>query len=141
MLQVECLISVEEGRCAVGEWLKAGVWRHILRLPPMIGTRRVGELADRARVEVGALSEEHRAVHHFVVRELPRVGAPLSAQVVAERMNLQFAQVVRILDELEAKKAFLFRDDQGAVVWAYPVTAAETPHRLSFKSGERLYAA
>ena len=50
-------------------------------------------------------------------------------------------RVLGILDELEAKKAFLFRDGRGAVVWAYPVTAAETPHRLFFKSGDRLYAA
>ena len=107
----------------------------------MIGTKRVGQLADRARVEVGALSGEHRAVHHFVVRELPRAGEPLPPQVVAERLNLPLALVVQILDELEAKKTFLFRDEQGAVVWAYPVTAAKTPHRLSFKSGERLYAA
>jgi len=125
----------------VREWLNAGVWRHMIRLPPMIGARRVGQLADRARGEVGALSEEHRAVHHFVVRELPRVGAPLPPQLVAESLNLRLAQVVRILDELEAKRAFLFRDDQGSVVWAYPVTAAKTSHRLSFKSGERLYAA
>ena len=125
----------------MGDWLKVGVGRHILRLPPKIGKRRVGQLADRTRAEVGALSEQHRAVHHFLVRELPRVGAPLPPQLVAESLNLSLAHVVRILDELEAKKAFLFRDDQGAVVWAYPVTAAETPHRLSFKSGERLYAA
>ena len=75
------------------EWLKAGVWRHMIRLPPMIGTRRVGQLADRARGEVGALSEEHRAVHHFVVRELPRVGAPLPPQLVAESLNLRLAHV------------------------------------------------
>lgn len=125
----------------MGDWLKAGVWRHILSLPPKIGKRRVGQLADQARAEVDALSEQQRAVHHFVVRELPRVGTPLPPQVVARGLNLPQDDVVRILDELEAKKAFLFRDSQGAVVWGYPVTAAETPHHLSFKSGERLYAA
>lgn len=123
------------------EWLKAGVWRYILPLPQKIGKRRVGQLADKVRAEVGALSEQHRAVHHFVVRELPRAGTPLPPQVVAESLNLPLEGVVEILDELEAKKTFLFRDDKGAVVWAYPVTAEETPHRLSFQSGERLYAA
>lgn len=31
--------------------------------------------------------------------------------------------------------------EAGAVVWAYHMTAAVTPHRLTFSSGERLYAA
>ncbi len=125
----------------MSDWLKVGVWRHLLRIPPNISKRRLAGLADRAQTEAGSLSEEHRAVHHFVVQELPRVGGPLSPDAVADRLDLPRERVVEILDELEAKKAFLFRDDRGAVVWAYPVTAAETPHRLYFKSGERLYAA
>ena len=36
---------------------------------------------------------------------------------------------------------FLFGDEWGAVEWAYPVTAAQTPHRLAFSSGERINAA
>ena len=125
----------------MSDWLKVGVWRHMLRLPPKIGPRRVGKLADRAKAEVGALSEEHRIVHHFVVRELPRTEGPLAPQVVAENLRIPLDRVIQILDDWEARKAILFRNDQGAVVWAYPVTAAETPHRLTFKSGERLYAA
>ena len=125
----------------MSEWLKAGVWRHVLRIPPIVGKRRVEGLAERASAEAGALSDEHRAIHHFVVQELPRAGEPLAPAAVAESLGLSLAQVVQILDDLEAKKAFLFRDDQGAVVWAYPVTVEETPHRLTFKSGERLYAA
>ncbi len=125
----------------MSDWLKVGMLRHILRLPPKIGTRRVGKLAARAKAEVGALSEEHRAVHHFVVRELPRTKGPLPPQVVADNLHLSLERVIQIFDDWEAKKAILFRNDQGAVVWAYPVTAAETPHRLTFRSGERLYAA
>jgi len=49
--------------------------------------------------------------------------------------------VLRILDELEKKMTFLYRDEQGAVLWAYPVTAARTPHRITFSSGERISAA
>lgn len=123
------------------DWLKVGVWRHMLRVPPVVGRRRLAGLATRARAEVGALSEQHRMVHHSVVRELPRIGKPLTPPVIAENVHLPLARVVQILDELEAKKTFLFRNDQGAVLWAYPVTVEETPHRLSFKSGDRLYAA
>jgi hypothetical protein len=36
---------------------------------------------------------------------------------------------------------FVFRNGQGAVVWAYPVTVERTPHHLVFGSGEQVYAA
>ncbi|MCP5119016.1 MAG: hypothetical protein GY953_50070, partial [bacterium] len=95
------------------DWLRVGVWRHMLRIPPMVGKRRLGGLAARAQAEAGALSQRHRAVHHFAVRELPRFDEPLPPQVVAENLDLPLSDVVQILDELEAKKAFLFRDDLG----------------------------
>lgn len=121
--------------------IKLGIWRHIVPLPSIVGTKRVEALSRRAQSESEALSDEHRAVHHFVVEALPNVEGPLSPETVAEELRLPLPRVIQILDELEAKKAFLFRDEQGAVTWAYPVTAAVTPHRLTFNSGERLYAA
>ena len=30
---------------------------------------------------------------------------------------------------------------QGAVTWAYPVTVDQTPHHLTFNTGEKIYAA
>ena len=126
---------------AVSEWLMAGVWRHILRLPPAIGRKRVGQLADRARAEVDVVSTQHRAVHHFVVREVPRFGRPMPPQTIAEGLDLPLPTVIQILTDLEARKIFLFRDEEGSVVWAYPVTAEQTPHRIRFRSGETLYAA
>jgi hypothetical protein len=45
-----------------------------------------------------------------------------------------------LLDELE-KKLVLFRNEQGAVVWAYPATADRTPHHVTFSTGEQGYAA
>jgi hypothetical protein len=46
-----------------------------------------------------------------------------------------------ILDELEKHMTFLFRDEQGAVAWAYPVTVDRTPHHVTFDTGEQVYAA
>ena len=125
----------------MSEWLMAGVSRHILRLPPAIGKKRVSQLADRARAEVGVVSTQHRAVHHFVVREMPRFGRPMPPQTIAEGLDLPLPTVIQILTDLEARKIFLFRDEEGSVVWAYPVTAEQTPHRIRFRSGETLYAA
>jgi hypothetical protein len=87
------------------------------------------------------MSPEHRLVHHYVVRELPRVGEPIPAERVARDLTLSLAHIVRILRDLEEHLTFLFRNDRGDVVWAYPVTVEKTPHRITFGSGERLYAA
>lgn len=125
----------------MSDWLLAGVWRLIIRLPPAIGRKRVGELAERAREVVGAFSAQHHAVHHFVVRELPRFGTPLSPPHIADCLDLPLPTVIGILADLEAKKGFLIRNGDGDVVWAFPVTAEPTPHRIRFKSGETLYAA
>ena len=125
----------------MSEWLMFGVWRLILRLPPGIGKRRVGQLAARAKREGGAVSAQHRAVHRFVVRELPRYGRPMPPRHVAESLGIPPVTVTRILADLEAQKGFLFRDEAGAVAWAYPLAAVPTPHRIRFKSGETLYGA
>jgi len=125
----------------MSDWLMFGVWRHILRIPPAMGRKRVGQLAERAREVVGAVSAQHRAVHHFVVRELPRFGTPLPPQHIADALDLPLPTVIGILADLEARKSFLIRNGDGEVVWAFPVTAEPTPHRIRFKSGETLYAA
>ena len=119
----------------------AGVWRHILPLPPAIGKRRVEQLGARAQAEFGAMSDLHRAIHHFVVRELPRHGIPMPPRAIAESLGLPPAEVGAVRADLEARKTFLYRNEDGAVVWAYPVTVEQTPHQIRFRSGETLYAA
>ena len=125
----------------MNDWLLVGVWRHLLRLPPAVGRRRIAQLAQRARTEVDALPAAHREVHRFVVRELPRFGQPMPPDAIANRLEIPLERVTEILADLEARKGFLFRNDDGAVAWAYPVTAEQTPHRIRFTSGETLYAA
>ena len=125
----------------MSDWLLFGVWRLILRLPPALGRKRVGQLAERFREVVDSVSAQHRAVHHYVVRELPRLGRPLPPQHIADGLDLPLPTVTGILADLEARKAFLIRNGDGEVEWAFPVTAEPTPHRIRFKSGETLYAA
>jgi hypothetical protein len=95
----------------------------------------------KAEERLGFLTPEHRTVHHFVVRELPRVGEPLSPAFVARGVGLPVDRVSSILDELEKHKTFLFRNEQSAVVWAYPVTVDVTPHRVTFGTWEQIHAA
>jgi len=87
------------------------------------------------------MTDEHHRVRNFVVRELPRVGSPLTPEFIAKSLTLTVARTKVILDELEKHMTFLFRNEQGAVVWAYPVTVDPTPHRIRFGTGESLYAA
>ena len=87
------------------------------------------------------MSEVHHRVRYHVVRELPRVGKPLSPASIATALNLSLTQVNDILAELERNLVFLVRNADGEVVWAFPVTVAETPHRLTFSSGEQCYGA
>jgi len=60
---------------------------------------------------------------------------------MAERLHLSVERVNVILDELEKHMPFVFGNEQGAVARAYPVTVGRTPHRITFSTGEQVYAA
>ena len=94
-----------------------------------------------AQTRLSFMTPAHHRLRYFVVRELPRLGAPLPPELLARRLDMPLPEVVRLLDDLERHLFFLVRNEQGAVAWAYPVTAEPTPHRLTFSSGERFYAA
>ncbi len=121
--------------------LLIGLGRHMIPIPRMLWQWQVRSGAQRAKAELGIMSEEHHLVREFAVRELPRVGEPLSPEFIAEELNLPVARVKSILDELDKHMTFVCRNTQGAVVWAYPVTAESTPHHVAFSTGEQLYAA
>ena len=88
------------------------------------------------------MSGEHHRVRNFVVRELPRnQGKPLSAGDISHKLDLPLTRVVTILEELQKNLFFLVLNVVGEVSWAFPVTSDWTPHRLSFSSGERVFAA
>ena len=118
-----------------------GFRRHMLPIPWALFTRVMRREARKTGQTLGGLDDEQRRVHHFVVRELPRLGAPMPPEHIAAALELPLARVTAILDELERRLIFLYRPGGREVVWAYPVTVAETPHRLEFSTGERLNAA
>ncbi len=121
--------------------LRLKIGRHFLPLPAAIWRRQVRREANRIRAAGRRLTSEHRTVQHFVVREIARTGEPLAPATIAAGTGIAAADVVAILAELERKMTFLWRDPQGRVAWAYPVTAESTPHHMAFTSGERLDAA
>jgi hypothetical protein len=87
------------------------------------------------------MSEDHHRVRYFVVREIPRLSKPLTPAFIGESLGLTRDRVVQILDDLERNLTFVFRNGEGAVSWAYPVTTDPTPHRVRFSTGEEISAA
>ena len=88
------------------------------------------------------MTGDHHRVRNFVVRELPRNrGKALSADEISRRLDLPRSRTVALLEELQRNLFFLVLNELGEVSWAFPVTSDWTPHRLSFSSGEEVFAA
>ena len=121
--------------------LMSGIWRYMLSVPPFLWEKQVEKSRKKIEAALDFMSPDHRKAHHFVVGELPRVGKPMSPDFIASEMGLPPDRVKTILDDLEKHMTFLFRNEEGAVVWAYPITVDKTPHHLTFSTGEQLYAA
>ena len=117
-----------------------GIWRYLLPVPPAIWRKQVVG-SHESGPDLAFMTADHHRVRDFVVLELPRSGRPLSPKMIANRLELPIERVQTILDELERHKTFLFRNPQGEVAWAYPVTVDVTPHHITFSSGEQVYAA
>lgn len=125
----------------VQERLMAGIWRFMVGIPPYLWKKQIERAKHRVRRATGFMSPEHRLVHHFVVREMPRIGGPLPAEMVSRDLNISLERTTEILGDLEKRLTFLYRNEEGQVVWAYPVTVERTPHSITFNTGEHLYAA
>ncbi len=121
--------------------LLLGLWRHLFPVPSALWQSEVAQSAKNTRARLAFMTPDHHRVRNLVVRELPRMGAPLTPDWIARQVNLPPETVTGILDDLEKQLTFLFRNAAGAVVWAYPVTVEPTPHRMTLGTGEQIYAA
>ena len=118
-----------------------GFNRRMIPIPWFVFTRILQHGAKKTKRILGGLDKEQRRVHRFVVKNLPSFARPMPPDYIADRLNLEKERVIQILDELEKRMIFLFRPEGHNIVWAYPVTAEPTPHKLAFSSGERIWAA
>jgi hypothetical protein len=121
--------------------LLLGVGRYMIPIPRAIWRRRVAKARPSIKAALGFMSPEHHLVRNFVVAELPRCGKPVTPEHISQRLGLPADRVNAVLEDLEKHLTFLFRNPQGDVAWAYPVTADRTPHQVSFSTGEQIYAA
>lgn len=118
-----------------------GHGHQIVEMPRLHWEQNLAHVPQHSQTRLGFMTRDHHRVRYFAVRELPRYGAPLPPEFIAQQLNLSLARVNTILAELEQHLFFLVRNEGGAVEWAFPVTADRTPHQLTFSSGERLQAA
>ena len=121
--------------------LMLGLWRYIINVPPFLWQNQITQGKRKFETEHGSLSEEERLVHHFVVKKLPGNGKPLSPELISDKLGFPADRVKDALDSLEKRMTFLYRNGDGDVIWAYPVTVEKTPHKITFDTGEQLYAA
>ena len=127
-------------RCEVFERILLGVGQRMVPVPewlfrPMV-RRDARRLARRP-----ALKPDERRVQHFAVREIPRRREAIAPEVFAAELDLPLDEVNRILDVLERRMTYLCRRGGKDVVWAYPVTAEETPHQVRIDGGAAFSAA
>jgi hypothetical protein len=125
----------------MNETVLLGRGRHMIEIPREKWEEHLLQVPHHWQTRLGFMSEEHHLVRYFAVRELPRFGAPIQPELFSRELGLSLERVTSILDDLEKNLFFLVRNEQGAVSWAYPVTAEPTPHHLAFSTGEQLYAA
>src|SRR5512139_3361671 len=112
--------------------LMAGVWRYVIGVPPFLWEKQIAKSVAKVKRATGFMTPEHRLVHHFVVREMPRLGRPIPQELVAQELSLTAERVAHIVRDLERRLTFLFTNSDGAVTWAYPVTVEKTPHSITF---------
>jgi len=120
--------------------LLLGLGHSMIPIPRWIWQRAVRASARRSRAGLAFMSEDHHRVRDFAVTELSRAGAPLPPEAIAEALGLPLARTTAILEELEKHLTFLFRNEAGAVTWAYPVTVEPTPHRAHLSTGEDAFS-
>jgi hypothetical protein len=125
----------------MGETILQGRGSQITEIPREEWEQGLSRVSQHAEGELSFMSEEHHLVRNLVVRELPSVREPLSPGFIAQKLNLPVARINIVLEDLERHMTFLFRNEQRAVAWAYPVTVETTPHHVTFNTGEQLYAA
>jgi len=123
------------------ETILMGQGDQITEIPRKDWEQGVSAVSKQMQAGLSSMSAEHHRIRNFVVRELLNVREPLAPEFIADKLNLPVDRVKIILEDLEKHMTFLFRNEEGAVAWAYPVTTDITPHHVTFNTGEQLHAA
>jgi hypothetical protein len=123
------------------ETLLMGRGKDMVEIPRAEWEEDLSRVPGHCKHRLAFMSEAHHTVRNYVVKELPSFGKPIPPERIGQALNLTHERVREIVYELERNLFFLVRDQEGAVAWAFPVTAEKTTHQLIFSTGERIHAA
>jgi len=114
----------------------------ILEVPAEEWRKHLAAARHHSSSRLNFMTGNHHLVRNFVVSALPRNrGDALRPEDISRRLNLPLTRVNAILEDLQKHLFFLVLNSAGEVSWAFPVTSEKTPHRLSFGTGEHVFAA
>ena len=118
-----------------------GIWRFMIPLPLFMIKKDVSTMANAICRKSVDVSDEERKVHYFVVKSLSDTNEPVTPEYIANTLGMPLDRVKAIVDKLEEMKTFFYRYDCPGINWAYPVTAEDSGHKVTFNAGAQLNAA
>ena len=113
----------------------------LMKIPPLLSEKGARKGEKGAKANAASLSNEERRVHHFIVKNMAVVDAPITDKLIAEKLGMPDNRVLKILDKLEKLKTFIYRSDGNGINWAYPLSLDNTGFKLTASSGEQFFAA
>jgi hypothetical protein len=105
-----------------------------LEMPADQWKSHVAAATERISSRLGFMSEEHHLVRRFVVTQIAQRVMPVTEAQMSSQLKLSRYRVHQIVVELESRLFFLARNPEGAVSWAYPFTADQSPHTIIRRS-------
>lgn len=121
--------------------LMTGIWRYMIKVPPVLWESGIKKGRKRILDAFADLDPDTRRVHHYVVANMPATGGPVGPEKAARDLGLPLERVNSIMAGLEKRMTFLWRNEMGEAIWAYPVTVEKTPHAITFDTGEKCHGA
>ena len=118
-----------------------GIGRFMIPLPLALINIAIRRTADAICRKTTDVSEEERRVHRFVVMTMTETNEPVTAEHIAAKLDMPLDRVRHIVDKLEGMKVFFYRYNSQGINWAYPVTAENVVHKMTFSTGEQCNAA
>lgn len=113
----------------------------LMKVPPLLSEKGASKGEKGAKANAASLSNEERQIHHFIVKKMAIVDAPITDKLIAEELGMSNERVLEIIDKLELLKTFIYRSDGKGINWAYPLSLKNTGFRITASSGEQFFAA
>lgn len=113
----------------------------MMPIPPLLSDKGARRSEKGVKANSDSLSKEERKVHHFIVRKMAVVKAPITAEWVAGELGMSNDRIHEIINKLENLKTFIYRSDGKGINWAYPISLENTGFKITASSGERFFAA